>query len=184
MAGYPRRTPQAARALTFAPAGGSQAGSRVAGWSGVAQGPAEDLRSPATSDRKVLHSGKWGVAGIEDGGAAPATAHGTKAGVVAGPPAPTADPEVLHRGSWEAAAIAAEPAEASAEHDDSKTTPKTSIKAVLKDGSWAGTVRVLHATVSGASRYQPKTACQVVSLCVTGSQPLQIAVLLAPVRRR
>ena len=151
MAGYPRRTTQAARALAFAPPAGSQTGARAAEGVGADQGPEEGPRSPETSARKVLHPGKSEVAAVEDDGAAPATPLGATS-VVVGPLERTANPEVVHKGSWEAATTAAEPVEAPAEHDDSETTPKTSIKAVLKDGSWAGTVSLLHATVSGESR--------------------------------
>ena len=153
VAGYPRRTPHAARALTFAPSIGTQA--TGGGMEGLAadQGPEEGLGSPETSKRKVLHPGKWAVATVEGDAAELAMARGCTS-VVGGPPVLTADPEILHRGGWEAAVTVAEPAEASAELDHAEATAKTSIKAVLKDGSWAGTVNLLHATVSGVPSFQ------------------------------
>ena len=146
VAGYPRRAAHAARALAFAPATGSEGRSQTAGDAGVAQASVEGLRSPETSVRKVLHAGKWEVASIEGAGAAPATAHGAP-GAAGGPPVLTADPEVLHRGGWEASA--AEPVKALAALGDSQATRKTSIKAVLKNGSWARTVGMINPTVTG-----------------------------------
>ncbi len=154
VAGYPRRAPQAARSLAFAPAVGSQADGCGAEGLAAEQGPEEGPGSPETSKQKVLHPGNWAVATVEGDAAAPATACGA-AGVVGGPLVLTADPAVFLRGGWEAAAAAAEPVEASAERSAAEATPKTSIKAVLKDGSWAGTVNLLHATVSGVCSIQP-----------------------------
>ena len=65
VAGYPRRMPQTARALAFAPAtGGAPAQDAVLETAGVDATSVTAPTSPETSMRKVLHSGHWAVAAV------------------------------------------------------------------------------------------------------------------------
>lgn len=65
IAGYPRRTPHAARALAFAPFPGGPPSGLLEAAAGDA-GDVDAAMSPEASERKVLHAGQWVMAAVGD----------------------------------------------------------------------------------------------------------------------